>query len=204
MSVDELLERFQAELRRTGEADPRVYLSQVQGAERAELAALLDVALELAPDPPFDPARFAAWRESGHGKAAIARVARATGPEESLVKLRNAAEIPRSKLVAGLAQALGLGECEPAVRRRYHQLESGQLEPTGVSARVWSALGELLGRSAEAARAAAGAAGPATGAAGAVFARTAATADAALAPPAPASEEPDDPEVDALFLGPGG
>ena len=204
MSVDELLERFQAELRRTGEADPRVYLSQVQGTERAELAALLDVALELAPDPPFDPARFAAWRESGHGKAAIARVARATGPEKSLVELRNAAEIPRSKLVTGLAQALGLGECEPAVRRRYHQLESGQLEPTGVSARVWRALGELLGRSAEAVRAAAGAAGPATGAGGPVFARTAVPADAASAPPAPASEEPDDPEVDALFLGPGG
>lgn len=204
MSVDELLERFQAELRRTGEADPRTYLSQVQGAERAELAALLDVTLEHAPDPPFDAARFAAWRESAHGKAAIARVARATGREKSLAELRNAAEIPRSKLVAGLVQALGLGEGEPAVRRRYHQLESGQLEPTGVSARVWSALGELLGHSAETVRAAAGAAGPAAGAAGAVFARTAATADAASAPPAPASQEPHDPEVDALFLGPGG
>lgn len=205
MSVDELLAAFSEELSRAGEADPRDYLRQVTEAERAELAALIEGVLDRAPDPPFDPARFAAWRKSDPGRGAVARVARATEHEESLVTLRDAAEIPRAKLVAGLARALGVSESP--LRRRYHQLESGQLEPAGVSAKVWAALGDMLGRSAESVRAAAATTGPAAGgASGVVFARVA-EAEAAPAPPPPASpgaEEPDDPEVDALFLGVGG
>lgn len=206
-NVDQLLDSFKAELREKGEADPRPYLSRLQGAERAQLEALIDVALEHSADRRFDPERFAAWRESDRGRAALARVARATAPAEGLAQLRDAAKLPRSKLVSGLAEQLGLRDREPAVRLRYHQLESGLLEPAGVSAKVWDSLGQLLGRSAETVRAAAGAAGPATG--GAVFARTATpTPEAGTAPPAdapPASgEKPDDPEVDALFLGPEG
>lgn len=206
-NVDMLLERFKAELREHGEADPQPYLSRLHGPDRDALCALIDTVLDRAPDPPFDSARFAEWRESDRGRAAVARVARATAPTEGLAELRDEAKLTRTKLVSGLAERLGLRDREPAVRLRYHQLESGLLEPAGVSAKVWSTLGDLLGRSAETVRAAAGAAGPAAGGAGApVFARTALPSDdaPAAAAPAPPADEPDDPEVDALFLGPGG
>ena len=65
---------------------------------------------------------------------------------EVLAEARKAAGLKRPALVAQLAARLGIGaDAEPHLAERYHELESGQLEPARVKPAVVDALGDLLG-----------------------------------------------------------
>ena len=65
---------------------------------------------------------------------------------EVLAEARKAAGLKRPALVAQLAERLGIGAAaEPHLAERYHELESGQLEPARVKPAVVDALGDLLG-----------------------------------------------------------
>ena len=58
--AERLRERFIAEFEAGASPDPLEYLSQLEGADRLELEALLDAYLAQAPRRRFDPAAFAA------------------------------------------------------------------------------------------------------------------------------------------------
>ena len=52
--VDQLLKQYIAEHRAGGEADPRGYLEQLEGRDRAELEALIDAYLVDSPGQRWD------------------------------------------------------------------------------------------------------------------------------------------------------
>lgn len=102
------------------------------GADADELAALIDRFLRAAPRQEAtleDSALLAGWLQN----------------EPPLLELRRRQGIKRGEVVDRLLGALGL---EPRSRERlagaYHELETGQLDPAGVDASVWSALAEIL------------------------------------------------------------
>jgi hypothetical protein len=65
--------------------------------------------------------------------------------EPPLLELRRRQGLKRAAVVDGLLGLLGLAESSrPRLAHAYHELETGQLDPAGVDASVWSALAELL------------------------------------------------------------
>jgi len=209
--VDRLLSDYIAEHRGGGEADPVEYLDRLAGADREELAALIDAYLQRAPGR--------GWDAEGYRGSAAERLVegldrsfrgRAGMWPSLLPRLRNRAQIKRRELIEALAERLGVGDRTEKVAGYYNQMEQGTLESAGVSDHVLDALSGLVGVGADALRRAGEPLGerPASGDA-AVFARTAqldadyAPAEERLAPPeAPRrEEEPDWDEVDELFRG---
>jgi hypothetical protein len=66
--------------------------------------------------------------------------------ESPLLRLRTARGLTRDAVVAALVRTLGLDERKKEkVKRYYHDLESGLLEPERVDRRVWNVLAETLG-----------------------------------------------------------
>jgi len=209
--VEGLRQRFIAEFEAGRAPDPREYLTQVDGADRRELEALLDAYLEQAPRRSFDAAAFAASPARDLADDLTQALGGQAGTWPVLLpRLRQTARLRRADLVQRLSAALGVTGREEKVGRYYHEMEQGLLEPRGVSDRVLDALGDLLGTSRERLREAAAALGPTAPSPGdTLFARTAMPdpdARAAMgAPPAPSGEEPPEEvdEVDELFRGAG-
>ena len=205
---DELFERYRGAFESGEDSDPRPYLAQLSGVDRAELEALIDAYLATGPRRPFDPETFAAFASSELGQRIGASVSERLDETWAtlLPAARHAAEIPRTRLVASLAQELGVGDRAEKVGDYYHRMEQGMLPATGVSDRVLEALGRIVGVSAQRLREAGRRlAPPAPGGAAEVFARSAPAPVAA-----PASEasvlremrrEPERDEVDELFTG---
>jgi hypothetical protein len=208
--VDRLFTEYQAEHRAGSEPDPRRYLEQVQGADRAELEALMDGYLARAPGREWNPEAFRGSAAERFVEAFAPSITADAGVWPTLLpRLRNAAQLKRADLVTRLAAALGAPESEAKVGDYYHQMEQGSLPVEGISDRVLEALGAIVGRSAAGLRSAGRSmappgAGPA--AAGGVFAR-AATVDPAYAEPATPATASASPgtagwdDVDELFRG---
>ena len=65
--------------------------------------------------------------------------------EPPLLELRRRQGLKRAAVVDSLLGMLGLQErSRDRLASAYHELETGQLDPAGVDASVWNALGELL------------------------------------------------------------
>ncbi|SRR6266545_8359081 len=65
--------------------------------------------------------------------------------ESPLLRLRTAQGLKREAVVSALVQTLGLDpKKDEKVKRYYHELESGLLEPERVDGRVWDALAKAL------------------------------------------------------------
>jgi len=66
---------------------------------------------------------------------------------EILTEARHAQGIKRPALVTALAERLGISspDGEERVRERYHEIETGQLDPRRISTAVVDALGDVLG-----------------------------------------------------------
>jgi hypothetical protein len=216
---EKLFRDFQAEHRAGGEANPRTYLDQLEGIDRAELSALIDAYLDRSLGKPWDAAAFAGSqaervRDEIVGGWELESGADAQSWRELLPALRNRAQVMRREVVARLAEGIGHPDEAARVGVYYHQMEMGQLPAEGVSNRVLEVLAAILGESAEKLRAAGSVVEPggptqADALHKIAFARTAAQ-DARYAAPAPASadesladaiEEPDQSEVDRLFTG---
>jgi hypothetical protein len=205
--VERLLQEFIREDRQGGEADPLAYLARVQGAERAELEALIDGYLARAPRQPFDREAF----EASGARAVAEEIGRTLGGVSGewpalLPRLRHRARLRRAEVVARLAQELGASEAQHAkVARYYHGMERGTLPAAGVSDRVLQALAKVVGSTAEALRAAGSRAGAAATpeAASTAFARVGApdpahtSAEELMKGGAERDEPPD--EIDAAF-----
>jgi hypothetical protein len=102
------------------------------GAESDELAGLIQRFLQGVPAPgaePEDAAQLAAWLEE----------------EPPLLVLRRERKLRREQVVEILRERLKLApELREKLGLRYHELETGQLEPAKVDRRVWDALAEAL------------------------------------------------------------
>jgi len=205
--MDRLLGEYMSEHRTGGEADPTRYLDQVQGADRAELAALIDGFLARQPRRSFDAAAFRGSSAEPLVESLDASLRGQAGLWPALLpRLRSDAQLKRSVVVERLAEALGAAEQLEKVAGYHHQMEQGLLPPAGVSDRVLDALARILNVSAVALRHAGEAITPAgAGLSGeAVFARAAPAPDAdrASEPKASAGETARD-DIDRLFLGDG-
>ncbi len=205
--VDRLLQDFIASDRAGEVADPAAYLAQVSGADRAELAALLDGYLAHAPRREFDRAAFAASPAAQAVSDALGRsLAGSSGTWPAVLpRLRDRARLRRAEVVSLLAAALGARDREAKVAGYYHAMEQGTLPAAGVSDRVLEALGRIVGESAAALRAAGAAmtGPPPPPASVASFARVA-SFEAGAGAAAPAAPVVERDEIDELFTGPGG
>lgn len=140
--VQELLAAFTAEFHEAGDADPRPYLRELSGGDRAELTALIDHFLATEPPPEFDAEAFAASRAQH-----AALVDRLLDP--SLLDLRRAAQLTKADVGARLAAELGLQGQAVAAKGAYHEIESGTVAPERVRERIWTLLATLYDTSAE-------------------------------------------------------
>ena len=130
-AVDELFAEYAAAFGRGERPRAGDYLERAAD-ERDELAAMIDRFLRAAP----------------RGQATVEESALLAGwlqNEPPILELRRRQGIKRAEVVESLLAALGL---KPTSRERlagaYHELETGQLDPAGVDASVWGALGEIL------------------------------------------------------------
>ena len=179
-----LFDDYAARFARGERPDARAYLARAgEGAE--ELAALIDRYLESAPAPaPDEDARAVAagW----------------VAGEPPLLALRTRRGLKRDEVVDALMSSLGLdSEKRDKVKRYYHRLEGGLLEPARVDRRVFEALAETLRASlADVTRWRARPldAAPA-------FRVDAERARMAAAPPVFAEDADEQDEIDVLFLG---
>jgi hypothetical protein len=142
-STDELLSKF-IDAWNAGER-PRAedYLDKAAEPERTELAEMLHTFLEHAPPPNYSEATFAAILHEPAVQAAANLIDEQTWPG-LLPSLRQRAKLKRDEVVARLAEALSLAGKEAKVKGYYHQMESGTLDPSGVSRKVIEALGKVF------------------------------------------------------------
>jgi hypothetical protein len=169
-TVDELLRRYIAEHRASAHADPAPFLDQVTDTDRAELAVLIDRFLAEAPAGPFDAEAFARFRTDPRQQSVVERIL----DDLTLKALRQDAQVTKERVGETLAGELGLRGHERRVKARYHDMETGSVDPARVRRRVWEALGRALGTSIDSVHGAAEAAFAARrgGDAGMAFART--------------------------------
>ncbi len=194
-TVDDLFDRYRASYRAGDSADPRPYLDQLSGTDRAELGALIDAFLAQ------DPGRRGTPNALTHRISAA--VAERLQTQETWVTVlpqaRDRVQIPRSTLVKRLAQALGVQGGETKVAAYYHRMETGTLPPEGVSDRVLQALAAIVEVPAERLRAAGRRLTPPASGGAAVFARSAAAPPAASGDVVLEALPEERDEVDELF-----
>jgi hypothetical protein len=212
--VDRLLQTYIERFESGGSVDPTDLLDQAEGKERARLSALIDGYLEhAAPAQQWDAKGF----EGSVTQRAVEMLQESWAEESSalpaqLVALRKQAELKRSSLVESLAKALGATKKpqREKVATYYNAMEHGQLDPRGVSSRVFDALAGILGTTADTLRRAGESVAPSAGGEpGGAFARMTRieATDEARAVPAPKQTDPDAietedwDEVDRLFRG---
>jgi hypothetical protein len=143
-STDELLSRF-IDAWNAGER-PRAedYVDRAPESERDELAGLIHTYLEHAPQPEYSEKTFAALLSEPAVQAASALI-ESDSWQGLLPSLRRRAKLKRDEVVTRLAEALGVAGKERKVKAYYHQMESGTLNPSGVSRSVFEALGKVFG-----------------------------------------------------------
>lgn len=198
--VDELLRAYIALFRESGEADPLPLLEQTHGVERVELAALIDGFLAQAPAPAFESAAFEQFAADSRREALVRRVV--VDEEETLQSLRRAANATKAQVGIELARELGVEGHESEVKARYHDLETGVIDPQKVTRRAWEGLSRIFESSAERVRDATAAAFSGAGGAEAtaVFARSTVEPGMTHVMASRAAQEPS--VVDRAFFGP--
>jgi hypothetical protein len=126
---------------------PRVpeYLAKAPAADREELAALIRTFLEQAPTPDYSPEKLAAIASEPAVKELSGLIESQSGFWPSLLpRLRRRSKLTRDQVVAQLAGLLGLEGREPRIHPYYHQMETGTIDPRGVSRRVLEGLAKVF------------------------------------------------------------
>ena len=207
--VERLLSEYINEHLRGGEANPLTYLDQLEGTDRAELAALIDEYLARSPGRAWDPEAF----QGSSAELLTDRLTSAFAGEAGLwpvvmPRLRERARLVSSEIARRLAESLGVGPKSEKVGAYYHEMEQGLLDGEQVNRRVLDSLAEILNTSGDFLRSAGRSLGqaPPGGQASPAFTRRATRPDevqAAEAERLPAGSPADDEwdEVDELFRG---
>ena len=139
VDLDVLFDEFAAAFARGEHPDALSYVDRA-GADSDALARMIESFLASAPGQPAD--------EETTAKLNALVLAHPPYVEEPpLLEARLEAGKRRAELVDALVRLLGLA---PALRdrvaERYHQLETGQLDPDRVDGRVWGVIEGILGR----------------------------------------------------------
>jgi hypothetical protein len=208
-TVDELFDAFRTAYTAGERADPTAYLRRLDGADRSELAVLIDGFLAAAPPRNPAPQAFESFLAASLTRSIQNEIgARMTETWASLLPAeRERAEIPRETLVERLARALGVSDREAKVASYYRLMEAGTLPGRGVSDRVLEALSQIIDVPVARLRAAGERMIPPPAAAGGMAAAAPAqpAMDRAAAPPPMArsarARRPERDEVDELFTG---
>ena len=178
-----LFDDWAARVARGESPDPREYLDRA-GPAREELAQLMDAYLQAAPRREPDPETVELARTWLRG-------------DSPLAELRARQGIRRDDVVAAIVDAFDLApEKAGIVKRYYHRLEAGLLDPSRLSRPLLDLLGKTLGvanetilgwrtRSLEVAPA---------------FRSQSEVAAAAASRQQTANQDEDDPEIRRLFL----
>ena len=126
-----LFDEYASAYARGERPEAREYLERA-GDDRDKVARLIDVFLQAAPVPEPEPEvveLFEGWLAG----------------DSSLRRLRVARGMTPDRAVEELVDRLGLDRRKRAkVKRYYHQLEGGQLDPDRVDRRVFAALADAL------------------------------------------------------------
>src|SRR5919108_1326944 len=129
--MDALFDDYVRRFTRGERPDLRDYLTRA-GERADELGGLVDAFLLRVPPPEPDEA----------GRALAEAWVKGDAP---LVELRARRGLRRDEVVDTLVKELDLDRAKRSkVKRYYHELESGLLEPRRVDARVWEVLAEAL------------------------------------------------------------
>jgi hypothetical protein len=121
------------------------YLDRAPEDEREELAGLIGAFLDQAATPNYSDETIAQIRSEPAVAELSALIGSRSGIWPSLLpRLRRQAKLKRGEVVAALAELLSVGGQEKKVAVYYHQMETGRLDPGGVSRRVLEALGKIL------------------------------------------------------------
>jgi hypothetical protein len=121
------------------------YLDHAPEEEREELAGLIAAFVDQAPTPAYSPETIAEIRKEPVVVELSALIESRSGAWPSVLpRLRRQAKLKREEVVAALAELLGVAGKEPKVAVYYHQMETGRLDPGGVSRLVLKALGKVL------------------------------------------------------------
>lgn len=180
------------------------YLARAAEADRENLAAEIGTFLSVARTPEFSPQALSTLFADPQVKQLEHLPSELGLWPATLPRLRREARLRRDELVRRLAEELGAKEQEAKVARYYHRMETGTLEPQGVSDRVIKALASILGVDADELADAGRLRGFTRATPRTAFGRTYGAADATPAMPASvagASEEEEWDEVDELFCG---
>src|SRR2546427_5161487 len=136
-SVENLLNEF-AEAWNTGRR-PRLddYLERAPKNRQVELAELISAFLELAPSPRYSAKQLDELRHDPVVKQIGGLFESRSGLWPSLLpRWRIRGRLTRDQVVARLADLLGVKAQEVKVKDYYHQMETGRLDPRGVSSKV--------------------------------------------------------------------
>lgn len=201
MSPDQLLAEFRDEW--SAGRRPRVdeYLTRAERARQPELRAMLEAFLLDAPRPDYSDEALDEIAREPAVQQVVTSLSGESGLWPSLLpRLRRQARLTRDEVVARLMEALDLpAESSRKTKRYLHGMESGTLEPEGVSGRALEALARVLGSSREELERAGDFGGLGRPAEMAAYLRADSVEAVAAAAPAGADEEWD--EVDQLFRG---
>jgi hypothetical protein len=114
--------------------DVHAHLARAAPEHREELAAEIGRFAEIAPEPAYSPETLALMREEADALARLPSL---------LARARERARVSVTELGGTLARALSLSD-ERKATAYLEQLESGSLDPRGVSRRVLHALARAL------------------------------------------------------------
>lgn len=122
------------------------YLGRVPEAEREEFAGLVRAFMVDAPVPAYSAETLREIRAEPAVQRTIELVEARSGLwSELLPRLRTRVRMTREQVVSKLADALGQKPREASVHSYYHRMESGTIEPSGVSRTVLDALAGIFG-----------------------------------------------------------
>ena len=148
--AQDLLGAYIAECRSEGQADPIPYLDQVQGAERAELAALIDHFLATTERLAFNANAFERFKAKPRVVDMSRRILRSE--PQTLEDLRKQAGVSKREIGEHLARELGIEGSAGETKARYHDIETGSIDPRRVRPKIWESLAAAFGATAAAVR----------------------------------------------------
>lgn len=201
MGPDQLLAEFRDEW--AAGRRPRVeeYLARAEPEKQADLRGMLEAFLLDAPQPDYTHDAIEEIAREPAVQQVMASLSGESGLWPSLLpRLRRQARLTRDEVVARLMEVLDLpAESARKTKRYLHGMESGTLEPDGVSMTVLDALAGVLGSTAHELERAGEFTGFGRPAGATAYLR--ANAHQATAAAGPTSPEEEWDEVDRLFRG---
>jgi hypothetical protein len=145
--LDQILSDFMDAWNAGRRPDVGEYLARVPpGAERQELAEQITTWLTWAPTPDYDDATYDAIAAEPVVREVVAAVEQPAGLWPALLaRLRSRSRMSTAEVASAISEPLGIAGQEAKAAGYLDDMESGRLDPAGVSRRVLEALARVLG-----------------------------------------------------------